>query len=81
MPGDDIFPEIQEGFIAFHGEISFAIHHRDRARVFVLLGVEPGNQLVELLQVRVIRRLPKRVNHDRMNFGVMHVMKVFSVTG
>ena len=51
VSGDDVFAEIKEMFVTFHGVMGLAIHHRDRARVFVFLRVEAGDQLVELFQV------------------------------
>jgi hypothetical protein len=71
VSGDDVFAEIKEMFVTFHGVMGLAIHHRDRARVFVFLPVEAGDQLVELFQVRVIARLPKGINYDGMNFAVL----------
>src|ERR1041385_2092168 len=78
MPGDNIFAEIHEEFIAFHGEISFAIHDRDRARVFVFLRIEPRDQFVKLVQVRVTVWLAKRIYHDGMDFAVWRSRRFFA---
>src|SRR5207245_1410503 len=69
MPGDSVFPEIEEGFVSFHGIIRFSIHDCNRARVSVLVRAEARDQLVKLLQVGVMAGLFERINHDGANLA------------
>jgi hypothetical protein len=67
VPGDGVFPEIEQGFVSCHARVRFAIQDGDGAGVFVLFLIEPGNQLVKLLQIPCILLLAERVNHYWMN--------------
>src|SRR5260370_34669824 len=71
MPGDDVFLEGKKGFVPFHGEMSLAIHDGDWSGVPVFVRIQPGYQLVERFEVRVVSGLPERIDDDGMNLALL----------
>ena len=66
---DGVFPEIQEGLVAVHGVVGFAIHDCYGAGISLSVRVQASDQLVEFLQVGVMSGLTERINDHRMNPG------------
>ena len=62
-------PEVEVRFVAGHGIMGLAIQDRDGAGIAVLFRSQSPDELIQRLQVRVIARLPERVDDDWMNLA------------